>query len=214
VIQRAAIAGLLLAATLLAALPAAAQECQVKLGRGWPPATANYGGAVEQLFNGPAPPVLSLLWLPSSGKETGLALIQGAEGAPWTLRYSEADERVYRWSGNALVLQTEQTPEQESVPIPAALGQLLLKVWGDALRQSVPSTVAASFHEGSVLSAVVDGVRFSGPLPDCGPAERILRQAELLIEASGEKESKRERRWSQLDTSLQELQRSLAGQGG
>lgn len=213
-IPRAAAVVALLSAMLLAPYPAAAQECQAMLGRGWPPATAHYGTAVEQLFNGQTPPVLSLLWLPDTGKETGLALLKGAEGAPWTLRYSEADERVYRWSGNALALDVEQTPQQDSVPIPAALGQRLLKVWGDALRQAVPEASAAKFHEGNVLSAVIEGVRFSGPLPDCGPTERILKQAELLIEASSEKESKRERRWSELDASLQALQQSLAGQGG
>ena len=203
----------LLSAVLMVPWSAAAQECEVKLGRGWPPATANYGTAVEQLFNGQVSPTLSLLWLPSHGKETGLALLKGAEGAPWTLRYSEADERVYRWSGNALTLEVEQTPQQETVPIPAELGQHLLKVWGDALRQVVPEASAARFHDGSVLSAMVEGVRFSGPLPDCGPAEQILKQAKLLIEASAEKESKRERRWSELDASLQALQQSLAGQG-
>ncbi len=193
---------------------AMAKECQAQLGRGWPPGTANYGGAVERLFDGQTSPALSLVWLPRSGKETGLALLPGAEGAAWTLRYSQADERVYRWSGNALELKTEQTPQQATAPIPAALAQRLLKVWGDSLRQVAPEGTAATFHEGDVLSAVVDGMRFSGPVSECGPLEQILEQAGLLIEASDEKESKRERRWAEIDASLQTLQQSLAGTGG
>ncbi|MGH8028265.1 MAG: hypothetical protein ACREO0_16235, partial [Pseudoxanthomonas sp.] len=183
-----------------------ARECETQLGRGWPPGTANYGAAVERLFDGPASPALSLVWLPDSGKETGLALLPGAEGAAWTLRYSEADERVYHWSGNALELKVEQTPRQAAVPIPAALAQRLLKVWGDSLRQATPEAAAATFHEGDMLTTVVDGVRFSGPVSECGPLEQILTQAGLLIEASDEKESKRERRWMEIDASLQELQ--------
>jgi len=193
---------------------ATAKECPAQLGRGWPPGTANYGGAVERLFDGQASPALSLVWLPRSGKETGLALLPGAEGAAWTLRYSEADERVHHWGRNALELKTEQAPRQSTVPIPAALAQRLLKVWSDSLRQAAPEAAAATFHEGEVLSAVVDGVRFSGPVSKCGPLEQILTQAGLLIEASEEKESKRERRWVEIDASLQTLQLSLAGTGG
>ena len=193
---------------------AMAKECQAQLGRGWPPGTANYGEAVERLFDGQTSPALSLVWLPRSGKETGLALLPGVEGAAWTLRYSEADERVHHWGRNAVELKTEQTPQQVTAPIPAALAQRLLKVWGDSLRQAAPETAAATFHEGDVLSAVIDGVRFSGPVSECGPLEQILEQAGLLIEASDEKESKRERRWAEIDASLQTLQQSLAGTGG
>jgi hypothetical protein len=206
-----------LPAALLAVLmpwSAMARDCQAQMGRGWPPGTANYGAAVERLFDGQASPALSLVWLPDTGKETGLALVQGAEGAAWTLRYSEADERVYHWSGNTLELKTEQTPRQATVPIPAALAQRMLKVWSESLRQAAPEATAATFHEGDVLSAVVEGVRFSGPVSKCGPLEQILEQAELLIEASEENENKRERRWTEIDASLQELQQSLAGAGG
>jgi hypothetical protein len=199
---------------VLMPLSAMARDCQAQMGRGWPPGTANYGAAVERLFDGQASPALSLVWLPDTGKETGLALVQGAEGTAWTLRYSEADERVYRWSGNTLELKTEQTPRQATVPIPTALAQRMLKVWSESLRQAAPEATAAAFHEGDVLSAVVEGVRFSGPVSKCGPLEQILEQAELLIEASEENENKRERRWVEIDASLQELQQSLAGAGG
>ena len=206
---------LVLSAALMPSWSAAAKECPAQLGRGWPPGTANYGGAVERLFDGQTPPALSLVWLPRSGKETGLALVPGAEeGAAWTLRYSQANERVYRWSGNALELKTEQTPEQATAPVPAALAQRLLKVWGDSLRQAAPESAAATFHEGDLLSVVVDGVRFSAPASECGPLEQILEQAGLLIEASDEKESKRERRWAEIDASLRTLQQSLASAGG
>jgi hypothetical protein len=193
---------------------AMAKECPAQLGRGWPPGTANYGATVERLFDDQVSPALSLIWLPSHGKETGLALLPGAEGAAWTLRYSQADERVHHWSSSALQLKTEQMPQQATAPIPAALAQRLLKVWGDSLRQAAPETVAATFHEGDLLSAVIDGVRFSGPVSECGPLEQILTQAALLIEASEEKESKRERRWAEIDASLQTLQQSLADAGG
>ena len=207
-------AALLVLSAALMPWSAMAKECPAQLGRGWPPGTANYGGAVERLFDRQTSPALSLVWLPRSGKETGLALLPGAEGAAWTLRYSQADERVYHWSGNALELKTEQTPQQATAPIPAALAQRLLKVWGDSLRQVAPEATAATFHEGDVLSAVIDGARFSGPVSECGPLEQILEQAALLIEASDEKESKRERRWAEIDASLQTLQQSLAGTGG
>ena len=207
-------AALLVLSAALTPWSAMAKECPAQLGRGWPPGTANYGGAVERLFDGQTSPALSLVWLPRSGKETGLALLPGSEGAAWTLRYSQVDERVYRWSGNALELKTEQTPQQATAPIPAALAQRLLKVWGDSLRQVAPEGTAATFHEGDVLSAVVDGMRFSGPVSECGPLEQILEQAGLLIEASDEKESKRERRWAEIDASLRTLQQSLAGAGG
>lgn len=206
-------AALLAALLALASWPAMAKECQTQLGRGWPPGTANYGGAVERLFDGKTSPTLSLIWLPRSGKETGLALLPGAEGAAWTLRYSQADDRVYHWSGNALELKTEQTPKQATVPIPAQLAQRMLKVWSESLRRAAPEA-AAAFHEGDVLSAVIEGVRFSGPVSECGPLEQILEQAELLIEASEENENKRERRWLEIDASLQELQQFLAGASG
>ncbi len=211
---RAATAAVVLTAALWASASALAQECPVKLGRGWPPATANYGAAVERLFNGDVPPALSMTWLPGNGKETGLLLLKGAEGVPWTVRYSEADKRVHRWVRNSLVLQIEQIPEQATMPIPPALGQRLLEVWGDALRRLVPETTPAAYYEGDVLTAVVDGVRFSGPLPDCGPAGLLLQQAQQLIEASEEKEPQRERRLRELDASLQALQQSFASQSG
>lgn len=213
---RAVAAATWLPAVLLAltSWSAMAKECQTQLGRGWPPGTANYGGAVERLFDGQASPALSLVWLPRNGKETGVALSPGAEGAAWTLRYSRADERVYSWSGNALELKTQQTPEQATVPIPAGLAQRMLKVWGESLRQAVPEATAAAFHEGDVLSTVVEGARFSGPVSECGPLEQILEQAQLLIEASEENENKRERRWLEIEASLQQLQQSLAGAGG
>jgi hypothetical protein len=211
---RAATAASTILLAALASGPATARQCETQLGRGWPPGTANYGAAVERLFDGQTSPALTLVWLPGNGKETGLALLPGAEGQAWTLRYSQADERVYQWSGNALQLKVEQTPQQASAPIPAGLAQRLLQSWGEALRQAAPETAAAKFHEGDQLTVTIEGERFSGPVSECGPLEQILAQAGLLIEASDEKESKRERRWAQIEASLQELQRSLAGAGG
>ncbi|MEL1265379.1 hypothetical protein [Pseudoxanthomonas putridarboris] len=197
-------------------MPAAhAQDCALSFGRGWPPATGNHGAAVEQLFNGDAQPTLSLVWLPASGKESGIALIPGAEGAAWTLRASRADTRVHSWNGSSarggVQFRTEQTPDRDEARVPAPLAQRIATLWRQALRQAAPESVAAPVQERGLVSFVVDGERFSGAAPECGPARQLLKQAGLLIEASNERESKQEKRWRQLDAALDELQQSLAG---
>ena len=209
----------LIAAVALAA-PASAfawGSCSVNLGQGWPPAVGNYGGAVEKLFDGAATPALSLVTLPARGLETGVALLPG-KGGDWTLRYSRAQERVYQWvEGGArggLQLRTEQTPETFEIPIPAALAQRLVRDWGKALGQISPNGATAPVMDGEVLSFVVDGVRYSGARPTCGAGELLLQQAALLIEASEGKEKKRDKRWNEIESSLDELQQTLAGTAG
>ena len=214
-------AGLLLAAALVAAAPLPALawgSCSVNLGRGWPPAVGNYGGAVEKLFDGQTTPAVSLLTLPARGVESGMALVPGAEGADWTLRYSRAEERVYNRVENGqrsgVELRTAQTPERYEIPIPAALGKRLLTTWNAALGQMSPEGRNAPVLEGEVLSFVVNGVRYSGTRPTCGAGELMLQQAALLIEASEGKEKKREKRWNEIESSLDELQQTLAGNAG
>jgi hypothetical protein len=188
------------------------------MGRGWPPATDNYGRVVENLFHQQAQPVLSLVWLPSRGKETGLSLMAGAEGGSWTLRHSQAEERVYSWNSSSrsggVELRAGQPARQQEVAIPASLAQQLVQVWTQALQQAVPAHTAAGVQEGSLLSLVIQDVRFSGRAPDCGPTAAMLEQAALMVEASTEKETKRERRWLQLQASLDKLQASLADNNG
>ena len=68
---RAATAASTILLAALASGPATARQCETQLGRGWPPGTANYGAAVERLFDGQTSPALTLVWLPGNGKETG-----------------------------------------------------------------------------------------------------------------------------------------------
>ncbi len=209
------IAALALAAPLSAL---AWGSCNIDLGRGWPPAVGNYGEAVEKLFDGQDVPALSLVTLPARGVETGVALYPGTDGGDWTLRYSRADERVYNWvvSGDrsGVELRTEQVPESFEIPIPATLANRLLSGWGTALDQMSPPDHAAPVMEGEVMSFVVNGVRYSGARPTCGAGELMLEQAALLIEASEGKEKKRERRWNEIESSLDELRQTLAGTAG
>lgn len=206
---------------MLAVLPASqagAAECASGLGRGWPPAVGNYGQAVETLFEGKAQPALSLVTLPKSGVETGVALLPGTQEQEWTLRFSRADKRVYNWNnsarGGGLELRVDQSPDQYQVSIPAALAQRLLHSWQAALDAAVPVDRKAAVLDGEVLSFQVDGQRYSGPRPECGSGKLMMKQVALLIEASDTKEKKLDRRWKDLDESLDELQQLLAGKAG
>ncbi|MCC4633085.1 hypothetical protein [Xanthomonas dyei] len=211
----------LLTIGVLGVLPwtcATARECDSTLGRGWPPAVGNYGTAVSTLLDGGNKPALSLLTLPTRGVESGVSLVPGKDGADWTLRHSRADERVYSWVSQSdrgsVQFRTEQTPETVEIPIPAALAKRLVSNWTAALTQLAPSGRTAPVTEGEVLSFQVEGVRYSGTRPSCGAGELLLRQAALLIEASDGKEKKRDKRWTQIESSLDELQQTLAGTAG
>ncbi|QJD68948.1 hypothetical protein HG421_15375 [Xanthomonas campestris pv. badrii] len=211
----------LLTLAVLGMLPwtgAVARECDSTLGRGWPPAVGNYGTAVTTLLDGGSKPALALLTLPVRGVESGVSLVPGKDGADWTLRHSRADERVYNWVSEAgrgaVQLRTEQTPETVEIPIPAALAKRLVSNWTTALTQLAPNGRTAPVTEGEVLSFQVDGVRYSGARPSCGAGELLLQQAALLIEASEGKENKRDKRWTQIESSLDELQQTLAGTAG
>ncbi|MFA0948155.1 hypothetical protein [Xanthomonas fragariae] len=50
--------------------------------------------------------------------------------------------------------------------------------------------------------------------PSCGGGELLLQQDALLIEASEGMENKRDKRWTQIESSLDELQQTLAGTAG
>ena len=141
--MRGAVSAALLLATAFAAPLAHADEeaCKVGLGRGWPPATENYGTAVEQMIAGPVRAPLSFTLLPAGvSVERGLALLPGAtEAADWTLRYVEADKRVRVWVVDHLELRTDQTPDINEVPMPAAVATRLLTEWMHALAAAAPS---------------------------------------------------------------------------
>ncbi|MBB5864229.1 hypothetical protein [Xanthomonas sp. 3058] len=211
----------LLTIAVLSMLPwtsALARECGSTLGRGWPPAVGNYGTAVTTLLDGATKPTLTLLTLPTRGVESGVSLVPGKDGADWTLRHSRADERVYSWVSQsdrgAVQLRTEQTPETVEIPIPAALARRLVSNWTNALTRLAPTGRTAPVSEGEVLSFQVEGVRYSGTRPGCGAGELLVQQAALLIEASEGKENKRDKRWTQIESSLDELQQTLAGTAG
>ena len=211
-------APLTLALLAMSAMPSAWAACTTDLGHGWPPAVGNYGEAVETLFEGKAQPMLSLVTLPKSGVETGVALLPGTQEQEWTLRYSKADKRVYNWNNNArsggLELRVDQEPDQYQVSIPAALAQRLVRSWRAALDSAVPAERKAPVSEGEVLSFQVDGERYSGSRWECGAGKLMMKQVALLIEASDTKEKKLDRRWQDLDESLDELQELLAGNAG
>lgn len=202
----------------LVSFSASAHECTPELGRGWPPAVGNYGGAVEQLFGQGATPTLSLVTLPTHGVETGVSLLPAAQG-DWTLRVSRASERVYHWvnEGNSsgVQLNTAQSPETFEIPIPAELARRLVSGWNTTLgRIAPPDRTAPVIDDSEVVSFVIDGVRYSGKRPSCGAGELLMQQAALLIEAGEGKEKKREKRWTQIESSLDELQQTLAGDAG
>ncbi len=209
-------------AALLLLVPAsqafAARSCTTDLGQGWPPAVGNYGEAVERLFDGDHAPMLSLVVLPARGVESGISLAPVANGQDWLLRSSVADKRVYSTSSGAskfgVQLRVDQEPEQREVAMPAALAQRLLRTWQAALENEVPADTRAPVLDGEVVSFQIDGKRYSGSRPTCGAGGLMLEQAALLVTASDTKEKKRDRRWSDLEASLDELQELLTGTAG
>jgi len=206
----------------LATMSAAhAQEaCALDLGRGWPPATENYGSAVEQLFFAGAKPVLSLTRLPARSVESGVQLYAGEGEGDWRLRFTEADERVEVWSGGKRELRVGQQPDVVEVPMPAALARRVVADWQRALSTQVPADRTAQFHEGEVLLFVVgetatgEPLRVSGLQPACGPTRALMEQVGLMIEATDDSDEKRFKRWRKLEESLDQLEQSLAGATG
>jgi hypothetical protein len=208
-------AGVLVAHAL--AMPSARAEdeaCRVDLGRGWPPATENYGSAVEQLFTAGTRPSLTLTRLPKRSIETAVQLVAGEGEGDWTLRHVVADERVEIWTGGRRELRVDQQPEIAAVPMPATLARRVMADWQRALGAQVPEDRAAEFHDDEVLLFVVDGMRVSGLQPACGPVVQMLEQAGLMIEATDDSDEKRFKRWRKLEQSLDQLEQSLAGGNG
>ncbi|AWV08559.1 hypothetical protein [Marilutibacter maris] len=202
-----------------AAAPAFADDeaCKPALGHGWPPATENYGTAVEGLLADGIAPELMLTRLPARGNEDALMLARDASGG-WTLRYAEADERVMSWTGNGLEMRRElmvdQVPEKLEVPIPAILATRVVDAWRQALTEAVPAGVEAPYNEGDTWLVVIGGDRVSGAAPDCGSARFMAEQLELLIDAADTKASKRDRRWAEVAESLDEMREARARADG
>jgi hypothetical protein len=211
--------GLLAAVGLAIPQARADDDCAVPLGRGWPPATENYGTAVEQLLVDDAGPVLALTRLPSRGTESALVLIAANEG-DWTLRFAEADKRVLDWSGGTDLkreLRTGQTPERTDVPMPAPLARRLVDMWQRALSSAVPADRPAAYSDddtwlfvfGDPVSNAEPALRISGQMPECGVTEYLSEQVGLLVEATDDRDSRRVRRWDQLEASLDDMDRTM-----
>lgn len=210
---------LCLAASLLAVQAAATaraddEVCNLDLGRGWPPATENYGSAVEGLFAAGVKPTLSMTRLPARSVESAVQLFASKGDADWTLRYSQADERIQVWSDGKRELRVGQQPDVQQVPMPAALARRLVADWQRALSTQVPADRTAQFHDDEVLLFVVDDLRISGLQPGCGPASQLMEQVGLLIEATDDSDEKRIKRWRKLEEKLDELEQSLTGATG
>ena len=203
-------AAFLVAALLLAPTAHADDEqCRLALGRGWPPATENYGKAVEQLFAGDAQPTLSFTLLPKTGVESGLLLIADPRGGDWTLRRAVADERVHYWSASRLELRTAQTPGKDDALIPAAVATRLVEEWRHALSIAAPEGSTAPFSEEDTWLFVAGDLRVSGLKPTCELGELLREQIDLLVEASDEGDEKRQKRWRQLGESLDRMRGAL-----
>lgn len=210
----------LLVALLAAPLAHADDEqCRIALGRGWPPATENYGAAVEKLLAGDRQVAWGFTLLPRIGTESGVQLIANPEGGDWTLRRAVADERVNVWSGGKLELRTQQTPEAEEAAIPAAVATRLIADWRRALSVIAPEGSAAPFSEEDTWLFVVgepgsaNVLRVSGLRPDCELGELMRDQIDLLIEASDEGDEKRKKRWRQLGESLDRMRNVVDAMG-
>jgi hypothetical protein len=191
----------------LAPIAHADDECRMALGRGWPPATENHGVAVETLFAGATPATLRVTVLPATGEERGVLLMPGADGADWTLRHAQAEERVRVWQDGKLQLRTSEAPEVNDVPIPARVATRLQQEWHALLASAAPEGSAAPFSEGDTWTFLAGDLRVSGLEPGCDLGELLRDQVDLLIEASDEGPEKRERRWRALEQSLDRLAR-------
>ncbi|QDH69005.1 hypothetical protein FKV23_01975 [Lysobacter alkalisoli] len=195
----------------------AARDCEVALGHGWPPATENYGNAVESLLVDDDAPALMLTRLPARGTEDAVMLVPGA-GGNWTLQYVTARKRVLNWTGSGAAmqreLQVEQTPKREMVEIPAGLAEHLVDAWRQTLAVAVPAGRDAPFSEDDTWLLVIDGQRVSGAVPGCGAAGFMAEQAELLIKAADTRESRLDKRWGKLERSLDRMAKARAADGG
>lgn len=203
-------AALLVAALVFAPLAHADDDaCKLAVGRGWPPATENYGSAVEKLFAGEQQPAWSFTLLPKMGAESGVLLIANPDGGEWTLRRAVADQRVHYWSATRLELRTQQTPEIDEASIPAEVATRFIADWREALSTAAPDGSAAPFSEGGTWLFVAGDLRVSGLEPGCELGKLMREQIDLLIEASDEGDEKREKRWRQLGESLDRMRAVL-----
>lgn len=194
----------LLAALVLAPLAQAQQACP--LGRGWPPATENYGTVVENLLGSNAPAAWRVTRLPVNGKESGLILFPGVNGGDWKLRYAKVAERVHAWGPVQLELRTSKAPELREVPMPADVATRLLEGWRGVLDKAAPAGSEAPFGGDDTWLFVAGDLRVSGLTPKCALGELMIEQLDLLVEATDEGPEKRQKRWRQVEQLLDRME--------
>ncbi len=209
-----------LLAVLLAALAApslAASQCLPVVGPGWPPAVGNYGQAATSLLGGQAEDGLSLLVLPARGAESQVVLRRDGGNGQWMVLAGLADKRIYNWNSGAgrggVSLVLDQEPEFAQAPLPDALAQRLVEIWGKALA-SPEVAERAPVTEGEVLSFTVNGERYSGVRPGCGQLEALLEQATLLTELAHSKDKKYEKRYADIERALDKMHDRFVGDAG
>lgn len=205
------------ALALLAAPLAQAQmfgaEC--KLGRSWP---TEYETAVENLLAGDKAVAWHVTLLPASGKERGLYLFSAPDGADWTLRYAEADQRVHYWGASRLELRTDQVPDTREVPMPAALARRMMESWRRVVGTLAPAGSKPAFNDTDTWLFVMaesapgagDALRASGAKPECKLGRHLLDHVDVLLDATKDGDRKRERRWETLTEQLDRLDADLS----
>lgn len=215
VASRLALLALVLAALTGPAL--AASQCLPVVGEGWPPAVGNYGQAATSLLGGQAEDGLSLLVLPARGVESQVVLRREGGNGQWMVLAGLADKRIYNWSSGAsrggVSLLLDQEPEFAQAPLPDALAQRLVEVWGKALASSEVAA-RAPVTDGEVLSFTVNGERYSGQRPACGQLEALQEQAALLIELAHSKDKKYEKRYANIERALDKMHDRFVGDAG
>lgn len=215
VASRRALLALVLAALTGPAL--AASQCLPVVGEGWPPAVGNYGQAATSLLGGQAEDGLSLLVLPARGVESQVVLRREGGNGQWMVLAGLADKRIYNWSSGAsrggVSLLLDQEPEFAQAPLPDALAQRLVEVWGKALASSEVAA-RAPVTDGEVLSFTVNGARYSGQRPACGQLEALQEQAALLIELAHSKDKKYEKRYANIERALDKMHDRFVGDAG
>lgn len=188
---------------------------QCNLGRSWP---TEYETAVENLFAGDKTVAWHVTLLPASGKERGLYLFSAPDGADWTLRYAEADQRVHYWGASRLELRTNQVPDTREVPMPAALARRMMESWRRVVGTLAPAGSKPAFNDTDTWLFVIaesapgagDALRASGAKPECKLGHHLLDHVDVLLDATKDGDRKRERRWETLTEQLDRLDADLS----
>lgn len=206
--------GLLLAAVMPLAQAA---TCNVDMGQGWPVAMGNYGQGAAELLGGVHGQGLALLLLPRRGEESQLVLAPDADGQ-WMVRHARAQRRIHYISNDSrtfgVQLRFDQEPDIDQAPIPESLALRVIDRWQAALANAGMAERAPMMDNEQVVSVAINGQRYSGRTPACGPLYRLLDSSVLLQELAASKEKKHERRHEAIAKALDKYDERLAGAAG